>query len=280
MSKKWGIVALSLLLVLLLVAGGWWYVRRPERVVNLALSRADAATSHAFTSTLALANNEQTKNLLGEEGKLELNLDGVYQQGPANATELESKVFASIVTESVTVQLTGEVRLIGGQAYFLINKAPAALPFLQPFKGRWIQLPPRTTDTQPLLSSGSGDPILSEINFLGKEEVADQPTNHYQAQASRTAVIHFLNKLASLLGSSLSSEQLAELNTTTQDISDLPLDLWITPYSLELRRLATALSAPSGNIIDLTLTLTKPNQPVSVTTPEGAVPIEEVLRGN
>jgi len=275
MLKRWPKQLLILVVVIVIITGLLFYLRRPSRLTGLALNKAAAATSHHFVTKVVLANSQQTQSILGEEAQIEITLDGAYRRAENQAAAIQSNINMSIATDSVTVGLTGEARLIDDKTYIFITKSPPLFPILQKLKGQWIELPRgQQSLTTPAPSQAE---LLTDVTYLTQEEISDESTHKYQAQASQAAIVSFMDNLARLLGTNLTDDQINQLRSSTTEVTQVPVEIWLTPLTSDLRQLKSSLTIPGANTVETIITLTDRDQPVEILPPENFVSLEQAV---
>jgi hypothetical protein len=269
---------LGLILLIVVIAGAslWWYWQRPTKVVDDALAQLGTADTQHFHAVVVLENAAATQQILGEQGQVELNIDGVFARQPEKRDALAMNIALTNKTESVSIQLEGELRFIEEQAYLLIKKAPQVVPLLAHIKGTWIRLP--RGGQQKERETPTPEQLFTNINRQGTEKVADATARKYRAVATGAAVLHLLDGIAELLGTQLTEDQIAGIRQSLGEVQEMPVELWITPWKHELKQLKTVLAVPGGNTINFTLTLQERNKPADITVPEGNVTLEETLQ--
>lgn len=260
------ILAISLLVSGLVLALVYAY-QRPRPLVEQAVRRAAVQTTQHFIVDLRLENSPTASAALPEKGAVEVHLDGDYdrtKQRPALATVVE----VAIKTDSLSLQLSGEARLLEDKFYLLLNKTPPLWPALQAIKGQWVERP-RGGQSANATTLPDGQ-LFTSVQRLGK--------NQYQVIATRAAILHFMNSLAATLGTALSPQQLDELRRGLGQMEQLPVTLTITPLTHRLQRLETTIAPPAGNRAHFVLQLAPPRSAVVIAAPAGAITLEAALK--
>ena len=269
-------IAAAALLALALIAGLVVYIYQPAAVARRSLARLAEAKTANFTAHLNLANSPNTQTILGEQGTVDVELAGVWQkaEGP---DALATDVVLTTQTESVSVKVQGDVRLIGDTLYFQITKSPQAFPILVQLKDQWIQLPRGAT---PDVAGARSDlaPAFSSVKRQGSETIDGEATVRYTALASAEGMVSLMDSLASVLGTSLSEAQINQIKESVSQATSVPVDLWVKRWSSEPKQLRISLAVPGGNAVQFTLRFTGLDQPVDIETPEGAVTLQEMAQ--
>lgn len=275
---KWFRSTPAIVIIGVLVLGAaalLFYFQRPAAVVNRSLRNVGTLASADFTTTLELANNQVTEQTLGERGTLEVMIDGVYQRHTDTPDTLSADVTLTTKTESVSVQIEGEVRLIEDQAYLHITRAPAALPIVPQLKGKWFSLPRRSEATT--VTDQDEPPVLVEnVARVGREKVGDTSTVKYTAAATPEAVINFMDVIADILGTSLTDQQITEIRQGVTAGSSVPLEVWVEAGS-RLKQLSATLDLANGNVTRLTVRINERNNDVDVPKPSD---VQSLLSNN
>lgn len=265
--RSYVVVAIIAAAVVLGLAGRWW--TQPGRVVEAAFRQVREATSYHYTADLTLENDQNTKAILGEAGKIQIHFSGVFVRFKDNKKpRLQSAIAATIQTESVSLQLTGEARFVDDKAYLLITKAPPVFPGLVKLRGTWLELPRGGT------VSGTNGPINSQlftdVKAVGREKLDTITTTKYHAVAAQAAIIQFMDGIAELLGTSLTEAQITQLRHSMTQVKIVPVDVWISPGTRTVHQFQATIAVPGGNTMHLTLKLSDRNQPVNISAPENA----------
>lgn len=275
-KKRVLIVAVITTVIAIVLSGAWWYWQRPEKVVSDALEKLAQAQTQQFSVNMLLENATATTRLLGEQGQVEVYINGSFARQQDKRDSVAMEITLTSKTESVSVQIEGEMRFIEEQAYILIKKAPQAVPVVAQLKGAWIKLPrggQQTTNQEV-----SDEQLFSAVTRQGNEKIGGIPAKKYQATATASAVLRLLDSVADILGTKLTEEQIQGIRQSLTEVQEVPAEFWITPWTHELQQLRTILTVPRGNTIRFTLTLNNRNKPVEIAAPEGAMTIEEALR--
>lgn len=254
-------------LIVALVLGGiiWW--QQPARVVDGAIRQLAATDRQRFQAELRMENVEATQQLLGEKSAVTITLDGAYDRRAGRRPALAAQMTVGAKTESVSLEIAGEIRFIDDQAYFIITKAPVTLTGLASLRGRWLELPRGAVgESQPTVR---GEQLFTNVKRVGDRR--------YQAIGQAATIVHFMNHVANLLGTQLTVAQIEELRRNVASVETLPVELWITPWRHELQQLVATLKAPSGNDVYLTLKFSAAGEPVIVEAPAGAKNIQDAL---
>lgn len=273
MKKRYSFLTLIIILVVISVLV---VQLRPSAVLNRSIQKlSQLKTAHIITH-VTLANSSTTQQLLGEEGAVNLIIDGQYAKQASEPDNLAAHINLTISTDSVSVTIDGEARLINDKIYLLVNKAPAAIPTLEQIKGRWISFDRTAQNTTPKSDSVAIADLFTDVQQQGIATINGQKTVHYNVQATKQAVIQFVDTLANVLGSRLSKDQLQTLEQDITTNSLLPTDIYISFWPNNIRQITSHLQAPSGNDINLSVLIDKPNQPVQIETPQ-AITIEDLI---
>lgn len=251
-------------------------MQRPSFVVERAADRLGAATSARYTAVLQLENAAATQQVLGEQGAVELTLDGVFIREDEQTDSLQADVKFLTKTESVTVNVDGEVRFIKDRIYALVETAPPMLAALSQVKGQWITLP-RGSGTEAAVQMPPEE-LFTQVKRTGTGELNGEQVVVYRAEAKDEAVVSMMDSIAELLGTRLTTDQIDNLRSSVDRVESVPVEIKIRRWSSELRELSTTLTIPGANTVHFTLTLHDTNQPVDIIEPTDAVPIEQLIR--
>lgn len=271
MPKKVFYVVLAALVILALI-GVYVYTQRPSRVVSNAVSKLAQTETSRFRAEIALDQAQAAQALLKEATGLMITLNGSFDRKGAQRDSLASDITINAKSDSVSLDLNGELRLHGDQAYLLVKTAPSAIPVLAALKDKWVELP-RGGQVAAAATSPEG-PLFQEVKRAGREAINGQAVVKYETIATEQGVLALMNNIAGMLGTALTDDQIGQLRTNLSGIQNLPVTLWITPLSHELVQLQAEL--PNG-AVHYTLTFFDRNQPVDHTVPAGAKPANDIL---
>lgn len=271
MPKKTFYIVLATVILLALI-GLYVYTQRPARAVSNAIQKLGQAETSHFRAEIALDQAPAAQALLKEATGLTIVLDGSFDRKGTERDSLASDITINAKSDSVSLDLNGEMRLIGDQAYLLVKTAPSAIPVLAALKDKWVELPRGGQVAAATTSSES--PLFQAVQRLGREEVNGQSTVKYEAIATEPGVVALMNNIAGMLGTALTDDQIGQLRNNLSGIQNLPITLWITPLSHELVQLQAQL--PNG-AVRYTLTFSDRNQSVDHTVPDGAKPVNDIL---
>ena len=274
--QKGAFYGLITLLVVAAIAGVYFYTQQPARAVTNAVQKLGTAETQQFTATVDLGTSTATQQLLGEPANVTIKLTGSFDRRGEERDSLISDIDITASTESVTVKITGEVRFIDDQAFIFVAKAPAVIPILSKLKGQWVALPRGgSAEVSDIEIDG---PLFTKVSRDGREKVTGKSTVKYETVATEHALISILSHIAQLLGSSLTSEQINNMSANLQNIEQLPISLWITPWGHDLVQLELILGSPDGEQITYTLAFTERNKSVDHQIPAETITIEEALK--
>lgn len=262
--------------VLVILAGLFWQYQRPERLVTTAVSKLVDAQSQKFAATIELGNAPATQALLGEAGTINLTLNGSYDRPEEKRPSLETTIVVLAKTDSVSMQLEGELRLIEDKAYLFVKTAPQRIPALAQLRGKWVELPRGNASEAP--ASELSGPLFANVKRAGRETINKQSTSKLTGEATSTAIVRFLEGVAEIVGTSLTNEQLASLQSSLTSKETVPVTLWVAPWSRQLRQVSLALQGPNNQRTSYTIQFSDPNQKTTITVPEGAQTLNAALQ--
>lgn len=275
MRQKVGIIIAASALLLGAAIVGWQYFKSPSRVVERAINELAASDSKLFEANVRLENTQATQAVLGERGQLELTTQGSFKRTAEAAPSVESQFTLTARSESVSVQLAGQVRLIEDQVFLMLEKVPAAFPLLNTLKGRWLELPRGAHSTEPTLEPPK--PLLHQVTYQGSETINDKKTYQYTAQAPQDTAVYFVNGLVRMLGSRLTEEHINQLKAGAAQQGAVPIEIWVAPLSHKLRQLHLQLGGASQNNIDITIRFNEVTKEPQIEKPGGSRTFEEIL---
>ncbi len=263
------------LLVIILV-GIFVYVNRPSAVADRALGKLAAAQTANFSARINLANSSSTEQLLGEAGTVDIGLKGQWkrEQGP---DALATHIALTTQTDSLSVKIEGEIRLLADKIYWQITTTPQAFPALVRLKDQWVVIGREqdTAEEKPVQIKGH---VFTTVKRAGSEAINGVPTVHYTAIASEGTMIRLMDGLADVLGTSLSAAQIEQVKASVARVPNVPVELWVKRFSSELKQLRISLAVPDGNTVQFTLTFDSLNEPVTVEAPAGAKTLQEIAQ--
>ncbi|MEK7557338.1 MAG: hypothetical protein AAB538_05150 [Patescibacteria group bacterium] len=264
----------GIIVLVLIVGGGMYaYVQRPARAVSNAVQKLGQAETQHFDATVTLDNPAATQPLLQGAGTLTARLNGSYDRRGEQRDTLVTELTINTQTEGVTIELAGELRFIDDHAYLFVKKSPTAIPLLIKLKDQWVELP-RGRAQEARAQSDEG-PLFMSVKRVGREQVDGRGTVKYETVATQRVVVAFMDRIAQLLGTQLTDQQVGTIRQNLAGVEELPVTLWVTPLRHELVQLETRLGDGGTRY---TIKFSERNELVDHTAPEGARPIQEVLQ--
>ncbi len=254
------------------------YVNRPSAVAQRALANLGKAETATFSGRLNLANSTSTQKLLGEEGTIDIGLKGAWkrEEGP---DALATDITLTTQTDSLSVKIEGEARLLADKIFWQITTTPQAFPVLVRLKDQWIVIG-REPAPEGENALANRQPLLSKVDRKGTTNINGTTTVHYTAIASEQTMVALMDSLAGVLGTSLSEAQIEQVKNSVAQVQTVPLELWVKRWSNEPKQLRVSLIVPDGNTMQFTLTFDSLNQPVTIEAPEGAKTLQEIAQQN
>lgn len=275
MRRRYLIIFIVIIATALLATVWWW--RRPERVLTAAVVKLASAKTQRFTADLSIANSGVAEQLLGQQATVVMRLNGAFARRESERDALTADVQLVTETEGITLRIEGATRFVGEKAYVRITKAPATFPLLEQLKDKWIELP--RGGQSPASSASSDGDLFTIIEKGGRTKIEGHSTTVYNAQATSQAVIRLLDGIADVLGTRLTAEQIDGVRQSVAADATVPVELWATPWTHELRRLSASLQVPNQNNISFVLTLADRNRSQDIAAPENAQTLEGIVAG-
>lgn len=254
-------VAISLIVI---IAGAYAVSQRPQRVVDSAAQKLASAQTQHFHAEISLGKTPASDALLKEATDLTLTLDGSFDRRGEARDSLVSNVTINAKSDSVTLEIAGELRFIDDEAYLFVKKAPAAIPLLARLKDQWAELP-RGQASETTTGPMSG-PLFTKAKKVGR--------GTYEAVATETGIVSFMNHIAQILGTQLTGEQIGQLRQNIASVESLPVQFQVTPWSRKLARLEVQLP---GSGVKYTISFSDRNKIVNHEAPSDAKPIRDIL---
>jgi len=274
MSKR-VIIRIVLAIVALTVVSGVVYWTRPSREVDSALTNLAESDTQHFYSTISISNPSASVDILGEPASIELLINGQFKRESEQRDSLEATVQLTTKTETLTMLVEANTRFIGDQAYFQITKAPPSLPVLAQLKNVWIELP-RGTQQEPSSLPAPEDTFV-QVKAGPRQELDGITVKTYQATATSTAVIRMMDAIAQVLGTHLTAEQIASIQQGIANADTVPIELAITPWTNEIRRLSLQTTVPgSNNNMNIEIKFTDRNDPVAISAPTDSKKLSDI----
>ncbi len=274
MSKR--VIFRIILAVLVLLVGSLAvYWTRPSRVVEDALAKLSASDTQRFYSTISVTNPAASIDILGEKASIDLLINGQFKREADRRDSLDATIQLTTKTETLTMLIEANTRFIGDQAFFQITKAPPSLPVLAQLKNIWIELP-RGTQQSP---STLPDPETTFIDVKSgsREDLDGTTVKIYHATATSAAVIRMMDAIAQVLGTHLTAEQITNIQQGIANAETVPIELAITPWTNEIRRISLNTTVPgSNNNMSIELKFIDRNAPVEIAAPADAKKISDI----
>ncbi len=275
MRRRYLIIFTVIITAAILAAVWWW--RRPERVVTAAVVKLADAKTQRFTADLTIANSGAAQQVLGQPATVVMRLNGAFARRESERDALTADVELVTETEGITLRVEGTTRFIGDKAYVHITTAPATFPLLAQLKDQWIELPRGGQSNDN--SAASGDELFSTVDRGSRTKIAGDWVTVYNANATGQAVIRLLDGIADVLGTRLTAEQIDGIRQAVAADATVPVEVWATPWTHELRRLSASLPVPNQTTISFVLTLAERNQAQDIAVPANAQTLEGIVAG-
>jgi hypothetical protein len=273
---KFGKFSISIILIIIVVVGGTLYWFNTHASIDKAMNNLSYLKTSEYTAHVVLNNTSATQQLLGENGTIDITLAGAFDRKvqPAN---LQAELNLAVKTNSVSLGLDGELKMIKDKFYAIINTAPASIPLFAQLKGQWIEMPRNASNTNSSVELPSTN-LLTKITRVGNESINNENTVHYKAVATSDAIVAMTTNMAHIIGSQLTSAQADEIRAGVTKTGDVPVDLWITPWSNQMRKMSAVIPVPNSNTINFDLTLINGNKSVDITVPQGAETLQQAAK--
>lgn len=273
--RKRFIIRIIIAVIALTVISLLVYWMRPSRVVDTALAKLARSDTQHFYSTISITNPEASVDILGEKASVDLLVNGQFKHETDRRDSLDATVQLTTKTETLTMLVEANTRFIGDQAFFQITKAPPSLPLLAGLKNIWIELP-RGTQQSPSTLPKEQDTFVS-VKAGPRQELDGTTVKTYQAVATSAAVIRMMDSIAQVLGTHLTAEQIASIQQGVANAENVPIELAITPWSNEIRRISLVTTVPgSNNNMSIDLKFTERNKPFEISAPSDAQKLSDI----
>lgn len=257
------------------VMGLVFYWTRPSRVVDAAVTKLANSDSQHFIANISVTNPAASMDILGEKASIDLLINGQFKREADTRDSLDATVQLTTKTETVTMLVEANTRFIGDQAYFQITKAPPSLPVLAKLKNIWIELPRGAQQESATLPDN--EPVFVEVNGGSRQDLDGTTVKIYQATATSAAVIRMMDAIAQVLGTHLTASQIENIQQGIANAATVPVELAITPWSNEVRRISLDTTVPgSNNNMSIELKLTGRNQPGEIAIPPDAKKLSDI----
>lgn len=240
------------------------FAQRPQRVVDSAVEKLAAAQTQHFNAEISLGKTPTADALLKEATDLTLTLDGSFDRRGQDRDSLVSDITINAKSDSVTLEIAGELRLIDDKAYLFVKKAPAAIPLLAKLKDQWAELP-RGEASSPAAAPAEGT-LVTNVKRVDRGK--------YEAVATEAGIVSFMNHVAQILGTQLTDQQVGQLRGNIASAESLPVALHISPVGHELEKIEVQL--PNGGV-HYTISFSERNSPVNHEFPKDIKPIRDIL---
>lgn len=253
------------------------YTQRPVNIIGKALTNLSQAATADFLLQLTLENAEATQQVLGERGAIELTVDGKYAKATDTPSQLDGQVVLLTRSESLSVSVELDTRFLDDTVYVYIKKSPPTFSALNALKGQWIEFPRGGVGGEAPKPAASPNQFFTSVKRVGVQELKGEPVVVYQAVAQEAAVVQMMDAMANILGTRLTSDQIANLRDSVAKAGDVPVEFKIKRWTSELKQLSTRLNVPGGNQVQFTLTINDTNIPIQIEAPPDAVSATEAL---
>ena len=224
--------------------------------------------------SIIISNLEASQALLGEGASLDVAFDGVFERtSPRNS--LKTHVLLSTDTESVTMRIEGDIIFLNDDAFIRITKAPPAIPALSQLKNQWIKTNRGGGETNSQLNED--EPLFTNVRHTGRTNLNGRSVSTYEITTSTTAVLHFLDQVADILGTRLTADQIANFRNNVSSAQEIKTTVAASKWTHTLRSINSSITMPGRNSVTFTLNLNDRNKKVDITPPEQAVSLQDII---
>lgn len=268
-----------LLLLLVVIVGvaalvvGGYFLLTPARVVEKAADQLGRAETADFTLQLELENDAATERVLSEQGRIEVVVDGDFKRRATAPDDVQAKISFSTITDTVSVRVDGEVRLVDKSIYAYVENAPAIFPTLQQLRGKWLENPRGATADR--VAHAVPENLFTNVERTGTEVVNGETVVVYKAIATDEAVISMMDGISEIVSTRLTEKDIEGLRASVQKSGEVPVEIKVRRFSKSLKQIVAPITMPGGNTLRFTLTINDTNQPVNITKPDGAVSFQD-----
>jgi len=271
MKKRLYIIIAVPLIIIVALLYVW---QRPSFVVNRAFEKLSHSRTESFNGHIAITNLQATQSLIGEGASLNINYDGVFERtSPRNS--LKTHILLSTDTDSVTMRIEGDIIFIDNDAFIRISKAPPAIPVLSQLKDQWIKTNRGGGETASQLDEN--EPLFSNVKETGQADVNNRTVTTYEISTSTTAVLHFLDQVADILGTRLTADQVANFRNNVSSAQEITTTVGVSKWTHTLHSINTSITMPTGNTVTFTLNLNNRNKEVEISPPEQALSLQDII---
>lgn len=265
---KKGLIIIILLVLVVLGTGIFYY--RPSAVAARAVQKLADAKTAAFKSEISI----KSVTAQGRQNDTVITLDGVYDKSNVQGKLpfMQSKFGGEIKTQGLTLNISGEARLLD-QMYVHIDQAPPVLPALVQLENKWIAIP--RSEALQTADTSKASPF-TEVKWSGFGSPTGQMSLHYTAKATSTAVTGLLNNVASIIGTTLTPDQLKGIADNVTQAGNIPVDLWVSPVGNQINQISGTIPLPNQSSFSLKLSFSDENKLVNIAKPEGAQTLQQL----
>jgi hypothetical protein len=265
-----------IVIILVVIIGGTLYWFSTHASVNAAMNNLARVNTSDYSAHIVINNTAATQQLLGESGTIDLTLAGQFDRSK-KPSDLQGNIDVSVKTNSVALSLAGELRMVKDKFYAIINTAPSSIPLFAQLKGQWIVLPRNAAPASSTAPSPSAN-LLTKVSRVGNETINNENTVHYRAVATSDAVIAMTTNMTQIIGSQLTGTQADQIRAGVAKTGEVPVDIWITPWTNNVRKISAVIPIPNADTVHFDLTLANNNKLVSVAEPQGALTLQQAAQ--
>ena len=289
--RRWLIIVLIVAIITLLTIS-WFALARPQTAVRRALDHITTAQTADFVATLEVSDFALVQQLAQEPGDLTLMFDGAFDRTDPDNTLVSTQVTITSQTDSLSVDLKGETRLLADKVYFYLDTVPPFFTNLTPFKGRWFSFPRGQSQATANSDTNSHNDDSEQTNStpavtitnatkVGRDTVNNTSTVKYTATISPEGIISLSDTIGRILGTQLSTDQIKQLQANIADVEAIPVTIWVTSWSHQLKQLEATLQTPqSDSRTTFAIIINDTNQSVEITAPEEAIALDQLQQDN
>jgi len=273
----------------------------PEAILKRAIANFSKAESLEYVGTIESKTAlppEVAQFALIDRGTFSVSFEGAADMHePANMKSKNSMKFA-LKSGSFNVALTLYARVLDRTLYLALEQAPGGKPFdISSLNNQWVKIDFKeieekvNADDEPLSEKQIEDikealrrsRAVHVKEELTDEEVEGVPSYHYALSVNKEE----LEKTISEITAIVEEEDAPTINDDVKaqiDAAEFPTgNVWIAKKDKTIRKMTMAsITKRTGETgVDgettLSVILKNYNQPVEITAPEGAKPLEELL---
>lgn len=247
-------------------------VKPAEEVVQEAILNSSNYKSGTFEIELSgdLQAPETEVGGKSASGSFEFELAGGFDEGQRDNPKMFLEFDAAVDADGKKQSGTGELRLIGSNFYFVLEKIKGidetTMAFVKPFLGKWWNMPlPEDVSEQFNFYSGDESEMTVEEKaakdlfeqtrffkdpkYVEAEKVDGEKSYRYELALDKDAVVEYIQKVEALAGAvpDEKAAPLPDINEILEKV-DFTGEMWVSKENMTMKQLSGTITTEVGEL--------------------------------